>query len=128
MNIVPFKNREIDLESPVDLYRCLNRKGFVFSLRQNGKVVGHTTKITLKDCEFKVNKSGKDRCISNKTRNVHAFVRGTISNDNPSGLAFVLHYEPYKELGFYYKIHDECIELTKSDIVFIDTNKIYCQL
>ena len=58
-----YKNRNLDKSLKVDFYRCLNRKGFTFSIRQNGKVVAHTDKIILKECELIVNKSAKNQCI-----------------------------------------------------------------
>ena len=80
MDITNFKNRDVDTSKVVEFYRCLNRKGFVFSIRQEGRVVGHTNSIILKNCTLIVNKSGKRKCLKEKQRNVHAFVRGFIGD------------------------------------------------
>lgn len=127
MEIQKFKSRELDLSKPVEMYRCLNRKGFVFSLRQGGKVVGHTTNIILKDCEFIVNKSGKARCIKNKTRNVHAIVKGIITEEVLSKFSFILRYNPYLKIGFHFKVYDELVEIHKADVVYIKNNSIKFQ-
>jgi hypothetical protein len=126
--IKTYKNRKLDVSKPVELYRCLNRKGFTFSVRQNGLVVGHTSNIILRDCDLIVNESGKDRCITSKTRNVHAFVRGLINDEVFLEFSFLLRYEPYIDLGFYYKVHDEKIQITKVKCVYLADNKIYCQI
>lgn len=110
--IKPFKGRTIDTEKPIDVYRNLNRKGKVYSIRQNGKVVAHTTAICLRDCVFIVNKSGKTRAIKSMQRNVHAFIRGLYATSGmgadasitskPFGLSVT--YSPFEKKGFYTRI------------------------
>lgn len=130
MEIKSFKDREVDVTKPVDLYRCLNRKGFTFSVRQGGKVVGHTSDIVLKNCELIVNKSGKQRCITSQTRNVHAFVRGTIGTreDIENSFSFILNYNPYNDKNFFIRITDEEAEIEKCRTVYLQNNQIYCQI
>lgn len=117
--IISYKNREFDESKPFELYRCLNRKGHVYSIKQNGLVVGHTTNITMVNCEYIINKGGKQRSIKEQTRNVHAFVRGMFF---PSEIEFKsvsfgkLKDNPYIKCGF----HDEQNKpITKSDYLFI---------
>ncbi len=76
--IEPFKRRNINLNEPVLVYRALNRKGRVYSLKQNGFVVGHTTCLMLANAKFIISKAGQDRARKTKERNVHAFVKGKI--------------------------------------------------
>jgi len=59
--IISFKGRTLNAEKPIHVYRNLNRSGKVYSIRQQGVVVGHTTAICLRQCTFVVNGSGKDR-------------------------------------------------------------------
>lgn len=127
MNIEPFKNREVDLSCKVELYRCLNRSGYVFSLRQNGLVVGHTDNVILKGCTMHINQAGKDRCIEKQERDVHAFIRGflgTIHNIKNKS-AFPLHYNPYDDKGFF---SDIVGEVTESEVVYIDNGGIFFQI
>lgn len=121
-----YKNRKVDKNKPVELYRCLNRKGFIFSIRQEGKVVAHTDKVLLKDCELIVNKSGKQRSVQTKVRNVHAYVRGFLGdyNDVLNSFSFLLNYNPYVKEGFTI----QNTEINKCSRVYIQENKIYCQL
>lgn len=128
--ISSYKNREVDLSKPVEMYRCLNRKGFTFSIRQGGKVVGHTSDITLFNCELVVNKSGKDRCIKSMQRNVHAFVRGTVGDkkDIPLDLSYTLNYVPCSNIGFHINLFDNVDEIDNCKTVYLQEGRIYCQI
>jgi hypothetical protein len=84
--ITPFKKRKINLKKPVLVYRALNRKGRVYSLKQNGLVVGHSTCLMLADAEFIVSKAGQKRARETKQRNVHAYIKGKICLRGRMGL------------------------------------------
>ena len=107
--INPFKGRTLNLEKPVRVYRCLNRKGTIFSVQQGGKVIGHTSDISLENVEFKINQSGKTKAINTKQRNVHAFVCGMISEIKgiPSRK---ISYNPFLENGFYFTDNKEDVK------------------
>lgn len=67
----------------VFIYRNLNRKGIVFSLKaldgpHKGLVYGYASEILLKDVAFEVSESGRQRVLRDKKKNVHAGVEGTI--------------------------------------------------
>lgn len=75
--IVPHKGRHIDPNVRVEVYRNLTKKdGVWYSVRQNGKVVGHTKWIFLEDCYFRVSEASRQRVIRTGHKNVHAFVVG----------------------------------------------------
>jgi len=124
--IFPYKNRDIDYNKTVDFYRCLNRKGYIFSLRQNGLVVGHTDNIILKNCKFIINQTSKERCIRTQSRNVHAFINGFIGNidDIKNQFSFILNYNPYISKGFYTSLG----EINKCKIIYIQNKTILCQI
>ena len=118
-----FKGREINYDKPVDVYRCLNRKGRVFSIRQQGLVVAHCTVLDIKDVKFVVNNSGKQRAIKSMQRNVHAFIRGMIgTKDLPKTPTMSpLKYNPFSNRGF-------CIEeqdVKSSPMVCVRPHGIY---
>ena len=77
---VSFKGRTIDLNVPVHVYRNLNRSGVVYSIRQKGLVVAHATHLTMDECEFIINRAGQLRARESGKRNVHAYVKGYISD------------------------------------------------
>ncbi|QDP63613.1 MAG: hypothetical protein Unbinned7358contig1000_52 [Prokaryotic dsDNA virus sp.] len=62
----------------IEFYRNLNaKKDFdTWSLRMNGKVVGHMSGVLLRGkCKFVVQPAGSARVAATQRKNVHAFVR-----------------------------------------------------
>lgn len=121
-----FKNRKLDVTKPVEMYRCLNRKGFVFSIRQNGLVIGHTSKIVLKNCELIVNQAGKQRSLETHSRNVHAFIKGLIGeyNDIKLSFSYLVNYNPFSNENFV--INGK--EVDNCNLIYLQENKIYAQM
>lgn len=123
MEITTFKNRKIDFSQPVRIYRNLNRKGQVYSVWQKGFVVAHMKEFVLRDVTFVVNKSGKERAIRTKTRNVHAFIEGLLVDfDNVLfEFSYNLYYKPFTKDGFFVKLLGEqeiLLEVSKAEIVY----------
>jgi hypothetical protein len=100
--IEPFKNREVDLDKTVEVYRCLNRKGKVYSIKQGGKIVGHTSKLKLRDAKFVIHKAGQERCKVTGTNNSHALVRGKIDAIPLDGNQHMnkVTYDPYNDTTY----------------------------
>lgn len=124
--MISFKNRILDYSAPVEIYRCLNRKDVIFSVRQNGLVIAHTSEIVLKYCELIVNNSGKQRSIQTQERNVHAFIKGMIGGYDDIKLTFsyLIKYNPFSLENFV--INGK--EVDKCDVVYIQDGKIYGQI
>jgi hypothetical protein len=118
--IIPYKDRTLDPDKKVNVYRCLNRKGHVYSVQQSGKVIGHTTNIILVDVTFNVNPSGKKRAIETKVRNVHAKINGYVREVMPYPLNLdmlgLIKYYPFCEDNF--TCNDE--EITECNVVTIE--------
>jgi len=103
MKMTPFKNRKIDLKKPVRVYRNVRRIAgpTIYSVVQNGLVIGHTNKIVLRDCVFKVNESGRNRVRKEKVKNVHAWIEGNVTRQNIDwSAAFEIKYNPYENDHF----------------------------
>lgn len=108
-NIVPFKERAINLEERVQVYRNLHRAGRTYSVKQKGLVVAHTTRICLRNCNFVVQEKARQRCLKSGERNIHAWIDGFISgsgmgttaakNDLPK-----LTYNPRVDKGFMHSL------------------------
>jgi hypothetical protein len=99
------QNRNIDYAKPVYIYRNLHEtNGFKYSIKQNGKVVGRTNQIVLKDVKFKVNEKSRQRVVREKSKNVHAYVVGKIipSIENFACLSGKVTYNPYINETFVY--------------------------
>jgi hypothetical protein len=95
-----YKNRSIDLSKPVLFYRCLTRKGRVFSIKQQNKVVGHCEEIILKDCEFIVNLKVSISIKETKKRFVHAYIKGYVVDKAPDNIYIKVGYDPYFDYTF----------------------------
>ena len=84
----------------VEVYFNLHKH--VFSVRQcsTGRVILHSDKVHIRDPQFVVRKSGRDRVLREGKKNVHAFVRGNITvfdDFDPDYLDYTLvAYNPYK--------------------------------
>lgn len=123
--IQPFKGRTIDTAKPIYLYRNLNRKGRVYSIKQDGLVVAHTKSICMRNVEFVVNSKTKNRIIETKERSVHAYVKGYYTTScnkvTSSGtLPIIIKYDPFIERDFYMEGNDI---MDISDAMFIIANE-----
>lgn len=76
----------------VDIYLNLHRPSFL-SVRAaegvaKGKVIAHVQAIQLAGCEFRVSEKGRQRVLRERSKNVHATIRGRVM-DSGSGPAAV---------------------------------------
>lgn len=80
----------------------------LFSLQHKGRVVAHVPEVALKDVNFKVRESGRQRVLRDQRKNVHAFVDGTFTHspDRAALLPQVVSYNPYKYDSFV-RAHDK---------------------
>lgn len=92
-----------------------------FSIKdvKTGLVIGHDTKIMLKDATFKVLESGRQRVIKTGRKNVHAGAVGFLTNEPPKELPINVTYNPYKYNSFVVKNTEEPIHNAKL-VAFID--------
>lgn len=77
------------------VYRNLHNGLFSIQDKDTGLVVGHAESVSMIDCEFKVNESGRQRVLKEKRKNVHAFVIGGIVN--------TIGFQSYKNREVIYK-------------------------
>lgn len=99
--IINYKNRKINYNEPVEVYRNLNKKGRWYSIRQNGLVVAHCTSCTLKNCTFHVSQKVSERVKKTKKREVHAWIKGTIVDKSFMPCKKKVVYNPY--INYYFK-------------------------
>lgn len=85
----------------VDVYKNLNDECLSIRSREPesyGRVVDHREQCVVDDVEFVVQPAGRDRVREEQRKNVHAFVRGTIIDDQswePDNATAVT-YDPYR--------------------------------
>jgi hypothetical protein len=86
----------------VEVYRNLHKN--CYSVRalngeNKGRVIDHVQSITLKDATFVVQPAGRNRVLREQRKNVHAFVRGT-TTDQPVKHGLSVRYDPYLNDAF----------------------------
>lgn len=104
-----------------------------FSVQKSGIVVLHADFLKLSDVEFRVRKGGLEKVRKEKTKNVHAFVIGTLEDycefpcldipQEPKGE--IISYNPYKNDSFVIKSTQEPIFRGDEVNMVNGTNKIY---
>jgi len=125
-----FKNRTIDYTKKVYVYRNLNCKSndVIYSIMQDGLVVGHSSHFAMYKCEFIVRPAGKNKARQTKKRNVHAFIKGYLDyNISLGGSSYKLKYNPFLELGFTLCNEKSNKQILRSDLVWISKNEIICE-
>lgn len=79
----------------VQVYRNLHRGDW--SVRVAGKVIAHVERITLADVTFHVGEKARQRVIADRSRSVHAYAKGKVSEADLSNLtARTITYNPYR--------------------------------
>jgi hypothetical protein len=84
----------------VFVYFNLHKK--VWSVRHKGIVIAHLTHLTLSNVEYRVSQAGRQRVLTEKKKNVHAGVYGTITSltDITTIATAKVTYNPYKYSSF----------------------------
>tara|TARA_R110000782_G_scaffold91929_1_gene175255 strand:+ start:4398 stop:4850 length:453 start_codon:yes stop_codon:yes gene_type:complete len=109
-NIVrPYKQRTINLEKPIKVYRNLHQN--CYSIMQGSLVVAHAERLCVRDVTFKVNEKSRQKIISTKQKNVHAFIQGFYdtcgmgTTAERNDLPVKVYYNPYKTKHFMNRQH-----------------------
>ena len=111
----------VDPNRKVEVYRNLHKK--CWSVRQGGIVRFHCDTINLKDCLFVVQPAGRAKVLREKKKNVHAFVRGYISNECSPAVLDEIYYNPYKAGSF---VDFEGKPVHSAEFVELDVNSNVC--
>jgi hypothetical protein len=103
-----------------------------FSIQYQGKVIIHADMVKLRDVEFRVRQGGKEKVRVEKSKNVHAFVIGTLVDFceypcdelyEPNGE--IITYNPYRYDSFVIKNTKEPI-YNANEVTMVNLeNKIY---
>lgn len=103
-----------------------------FSIKNKEKVILHADSVTLTDVEFRVRQGGRENVLRDKSKNVHAFVIGTLadyskfpSSDIPESTGGdLVTYNPYKYDSFVYKDDESPIYKAK-EVHMVNPKKIF---
>ena len=120
-----FKGRSVDFNLPVEVYRCLNRKGRIFSIRQNGLVVAHGNNFTLRNVEFVIRELSKRKVIYKRERQVHAWAKGFIEDTLTLAFGINLYYDPFSVGGFYIFFNESKTFIDKWKTVSFNSDGVF---
>ena len=129
----------------VDIYRNLHKNCWSVRSREPsqkyGLVIGHATRIGLKDAKFVVSQAGRNRVLKDKRKNVHAVVRGNLIYSNyrdftdrdmwfkyqaraENNTMKRITYNPYKKSTFFWTDTEEPVYHSKT-VIFNEDMKVY---
>jgi hypothetical protein len=119
------------LGKKVMVYYNLHKQ--TFSVTYDSKVIIHADYVKLGDVEFRVRKGGKEKVRLEKSKNVHAFVIGTLldyceypCDDIPNPPSdMIVTYNPYKYDSFVYKKSEEPVYRAKEVDMINSQNKLF---
>lgn len=95
----------IDLEGqPVKVYR--NRKNGLFSVQFGGLVGARLATVQLRGVSFTVTESARQRVLTPRRRNVHAYAIGTFTRAAPPTATEAISYNPYPA-GHFFRVGDQ---------------------
>lgn len=103
-----------------------------FSVKYQEKVIMHADYVKLDDVEFRVRVGGKEKVRQEKSKNVHAFVIGTLVDyceypceNIPESEGEIVTYNPYKYDSFVYKNSEQPIYYASEVDMINSRNKIF---
>ena len=103
----------------VEVYRNLHKNCWSIRDNQTGRVIKHSNSVHLKDAELVVRKSGREKVLREKRKNVHAFIKGTLY----SGIHIYheqIKYNPYKYDSFV--LVESKKPIFHSDYIYLNEN------
>jgi hypothetical protein len=92
------------------------------------RVILRSDEVYVLGAKFIVSQTGRERVIREKCKNVHAGVRGQLSDSLPTSLDGWLRvtYNPYHHSSFVFADSGETI-LDASEVFFAKTGKVYAR-
>lgn len=113
----------IDLEGQqVKVYRNLKYKG-LFSVQFEGLVVAHLATVQLTGVVFKVTETGRQRVLTQRQRNVHAYAIGTFRSAPQPMATEPISYNPY-HAGHFFRVQDQA-PIHRAQAVVLSQGKAY---
>lgn len=114
----------------VRVYRnlhCKDRRLYSVQMHYEGlgwRVIGHETVLFLKDVVFSVNEPSRQRVLRNKSKNVHAYIYGTVmlAWNYPDLAGEPVSYNPY-ECSTFYSV-DKKNRVLRGDYCSIDSEGV----
>lgn len=123
-----FKNRAIDFDKPVEVYRNINKRAArTYSIRQRKLVVGHATRIGLSGCELLVSLSGQRRVRVEGRKNVHAVIKGVILKHEHRKGPVHISYNPFEDNCFQGTLGTDSFPVFRAEEIFIGRRGVWAK-
>lgn len=74
----------------------------------------HVDNLALENARFKVQIAGRQRCLREKRKNVHAYIEGIVAPQRRDGDWIGIHYNPYQSASF---VKDDGFAIRQADYV-----------
>lgn len=116
--IKPFKGRRVQVGEEVFAYRNLHRDEW--SVQVDGLIVGHADELVIENPKFVVREGGRQRVIREGRKNVHAGIRGILSDGRLEAPEGRVSYNPYRA-GHFYRV-DSQEPIHEAHSVLLDAN------
>ncbi|MFG1594167.1 hypothetical protein [Halobacteriovorax sp. CON-3] len=108
----------------VKVYRNLNNGRW--SVSYKGRVVAHLEEIAIIPTKYHVNENGRQRVISKKRKEVHAWINGTVVKVENEHSGFEVSYDPYRYGHFFNNENYDIFESLNCKLFFNKYKKVYC--
>jgi len=82
-----------------------NLRNGLFSVQVAGLVVAHLATVQLRGVSFKVTESGRQRVLTQRQKNVHAYAIGTFTTAAQPTATEPICYDPY-HAGHFFRVQD----------------------
>jgi hypothetical protein len=107
----------------VRVYRNLTRNCWSVMSVRTGRVIQHALTLNLKDANFVIQKGGQARVRREGKKYVHAFVTGTLTDEQIKAFVGVT-YNPYIHDTFIVRVTNRPVR--EANVVeFTDNGKVY---
>jgi len=123
------KGRTLEVGQKVRVYMNLNRgPGSIFSIvdHKSGLVAGYAEQVTLTNVAFTVRESGRQRVLTARNKNVHAFLVGNLvaaDETKPPTCDIEVYYNPYLTSHFTVIRHQTAI--LRSPIAHVINKRVW---
>lgn len=84
----------------VDVYFNLHKRKLSIRCVKTRRVIDHVDDVVLENVQFRVSEQGRQRVLSQRRKNVHAFCRGNIIDKSTLPLNDIITYNPYMYKNF----------------------------
>lgn len=128
--IVTYKNRGVEKNQKILIYRNLHKDCFSVADSQSKKVIAHGDGFLVKFLDVKVSEKGRERVREQKRKEVHAYIKGVFLKEETLKKETIqecneCYYNPYTTDTFINKKTKEVMTNKEDTFLYFFKNKVY---